>query len=211
LYYDRQLDNAERSVTRALIADSTNSVAAVWYSYLLIADKRSDSAVALIERMRRIDPMGRLLLAQGPHIAIRAGRLDLARDLCRRAVETDSSRFGGCKNTLLEAEGKYAEQLSTCGQSHGCKAIALGKLGQRAEALREARLSDEAVRGRYFRPLTMAQMWAQAGDADKAMEWLAKEERNQGSGLMDLLSSPRLASLRTDVRFQAMARRVGAR
>jgi TolB-like protein len=210
-WYDRRLGDAERVLNRALIVDSTNAAAATWYAYLLLADKRPDSAAALVERMRRIDPLGRLMLSVGTRIAIKAGRLDIARDACRRAVETDSIQFGGCKATLLEAEGKYEQTLAMCATGPGCRAVALGRLGRRDEALREARLAEEALGSKYYRPISMAQMWAQAGDPNKAMEWLEREERNGGSGLMDLLSNSYLAPLRTDARFQAMAKRVGAR
>ena len=51
-------------------------------------------------------------------------------------------------------------------------------------------------------------MWAWAGDLDRAMKWLDREERNEGSSLSYLATVPLLEPLHGDPRFEAMVKRV---
>ena len=206
---DQRFSDADRLFTRVLRADSTSDLGTVWYPFLLLERNLRDSAAALVDRKRRNDPTSRLLLRSGTHVALRAGHPDLAREICQRAVETDSVAFGYCRGDILYAEGKFEEALSYYrGRSHRWTAILLGRLGRSEEARRAAELEEAQHRGRYTRPGPMAEMWARVGDTDRAMAWLEREERNGGAGMMGLANNPEFESLRRDPRFVAMVKRV---
>ena len=93
----------------------------------------------------------------------------------------------------------------------------IGALGHVYAAFQRRELAEQALEElhrlaerRYVSAFDFAIIYAGLGDADKALECLdrASEERSF-SMLLSLKAEPRLDCLRSDPRFQALARHVG--
>jgi TolB-like protein len=207
-FYDRDFAAADRLFREVFAADSTHWAASLYAVYLNWTG-HGDSAAAVLRRLQRNDPLNRFLSRFGTWILIDAGHVAEAGELCRRAIELDSTTYGDCRPFLLMRQGKYEGLLDEFRRrgDHLRVAELLGRMGRHDEAKREARVAEEMIHG-HIRPITVAIAWAWAGDADRAMFWLDREERENGSGLASLAFEPELDPLRKDPRFQAMVKRV---
>ena len=81
--------------------------------------------------------------------------------------------------------------------------------GKREDARRLIdQLRDESKKG-YVSPYHAAVIYAGLGEKDKAFEMLNRAAQERSTMLVYLRKDPRLASLRSDPRFQALLNRVG--
>src|SRR4030095_12753388 len=100
--YERDYAQAESEFRRALAVDTTNAMASSGYAWQLWSLGLSDSALAVINRALRQNPLSSLLLNPAVSISIGAGKMDLASAYCRRYAELGSAG-GGCPAQFLEA------------------------------------------------------------------------------------------------------------
>jgi serine/threonine-protein kinase len=212
-FYDRAVTSADRTFRRVLAQDPSNENA-VTYAWLLLTDGKKDSAAAVIARLAQLDPLNRLLAAGAPMKLASAGRIQAANEACRRATELDSLAFSGCRLDVRYFSGHAEQNLvdPICIEAPWCIPEMLGRLGRTKEAQRGAVNADTRMTGRgYLNPAVPARMWADVGNADSAMAWLARVEHNQGAQLALLTWEPAFASLHRDPRFQALVKRSGLR
>jgi tetratricopeptide (TPR) repeat protein len=87
-----------------------------------------------------------------------------------------------------------------------CMPLVYERLGQRAAA--EAALARAIAAQREFSAYQYAQIYAQWGDAKKALDWLETALRLPDLGLEYLKTDPFLDPLRSQVRFQAIERQL---
>jgi tetratricopeptide (TPR) repeat protein len=80
------------------------------------------------------------------------------------------------------------------------------RLGQRAAA--DAELATAIAAQGVYSSYQYAQIYAQWGDTNKALEWLEKAVRLPDPGLEYLKTDPFLDPLRGQVRFQAIERQL---
>jgi len=90
---------------------------------------------------------------------------------------------------------------------------ALGELyalsDKEPEARRLAQKLQRNSRKEYVAPYWLATIYAALGDKDSAFRLLENALNERSSWILDLKVDPRFASLRADVRFQDLLRRVG--
>jgi DNA-binding winged helix-turn-helix (wHTH) protein/TolB-like protein/cytochrome c-type biogenesis protein CcmH/NrfG len=71
----------------------------------------------------------------------------------------------------------------------------------------------EALKGRagqeYDEPYRMVELYARLGETEQALDWLEKAYQERSSWLLTIKNDPALDSLRSDLRFQELQRRVG--
>ena len=185
---------------------------------------RPDEAVALMERVLRVDPgnlEARIMLAD---FLAHAGRLEeaiahyraIARDEPADATTlyglADVLRRRGDLGGAIEALRK-AYQLS--GEDHGVQALAGARTEKDYEdaeiAVARFRLADlEALaKERYVSPLDVARVSAQAGEREKAFANLQAAMAERSQGLVFLKVDRAWDRIRDDSRFAAIVRRVG--
>jgi tetratricopeptide (TPR) repeat protein len=81
--------------------------------------------------------------------------------------------------------------------------------GKTQEARRVLAQLTQLSKKRYVCPYEMATAYATLGDRDEAIRWLEKGVDVRSICMPDLKTDPRLDSLRSDSRFQRIARLVG--
>jgi len=68
----------------------------------------------------------------------------------------------------------------------------------------------ESSKQRYVAPYSLALIYNSLGDKDIALEWLAKAYEDRSTLLIWIRVEPRLDNLRSDPRFKAVLKRMGA-
>ena len=212
----RNFTTAERGFLRALRLDSTTSAAAV-YADLLQQMGRGDSAVAVIERAARHEPMSSLVAQYAPSLLAGVEKMEPLRTTCSRAVELDSARYTfNCLRMELRVSGQWRTYLATCDSvDHGCRGAALHKLGRDDEAKREATMLDAELRnpaaGKYRDPGLVATWFAQMGDVPRALTQLELALAVDSRYVAHLHDPFFFGDVRSDPRFDAFVRRIGLR
>ena len=216
----RNFAAAERGFMRALRLDSTTS-AAVVYADLLQQMGKGDSAVAVIERVARHEPMSPLVARYAPPVLAGVEQMEPLRASCSHAVELDSARFTfSCLRMELRVSGQWRTYLATCDSvDHGCRGAALHQLGRQDEAKREATMLatmlDAEVRnpvvGRYRDPGLVATWFAQMGEVERTLAQLELALAVDSRYLAHLHDPFFFGEVRSDPKFDAFVKRIGLR
>jgi len=213
LHYDRDWEEAERELRKAIVLNPSNLVSHRWFAYSLSAMGRHEQAVAEIERAREISPQSPVIATAVANVLFLAGRFDDAIAQCRKALELDPG--GVAAHTILrwayERKGMAAEALAAYDQerifagdtptTRAKRAHVLAATGHYAQA-RE--ILDEIIKHRDKQWVTayeIATIYTLLGDAEKAFRWLDQAEREHAVGFTFVRVDPHLESLRPDPRF----------
>lgn len=150
-----------------------------------------------------------------------AGRCPEAEELTNRVLKLKTADreahwlLGLClqqKGDFQGAEARFRFVLSMApADSRALAALGflLGKTGRRQEALTVAGTMNELAQKSRNMPYALAIVYAGLGDRDKAFSALERALEAKDQSIVYLNSSPRLAVLRDDPRFAALARRIG--
>jgi len=220
-YYDWDLHGAEREFQRALDLNPSNAAAHHSYSRLLAALGRVDEALAEIKRSEALDPVSPLLQANTAMILYFGGRYDQAIEQLHRTLELDSSYVVAQWGLGLAYEQKalYAPAITMMEKAAAGSARDanfLGSLGHvyaiagRRRAARQIinELQEQSKRG-YVSSYHVGLVYAGLGEDERAIAWLQKAAHERSTLLVYLRMDPRLATLRSDRRFQALTHQVG--
>jgi len=216
--YDRDYRSAEKEFLRALALDSTNAEASGGYAWQLWALGQTDSALAVLNRALKQNPLSTLLLDPGAWLALSARKMDLAREYCRRFTQLEP-RGEGCEANLLLVEGRYREAAALrermfAGEGEALRlrcglAQALALAGDTVAARRELAQLETKARTRYVDGFWMAVAYAALGDRPHALDWVERAVADHSANAMTIRVDSKLESLRGDPRFEALARRAG--
>jgi len=210
----RDFASAERGFVRALQIDSTTSTAAV-YADLLQQMGKTDSAVAVIRRVARHEPMSPTVARYAPSLLAGVEQMEPLRTSCSHAVEIDSARYTfSCLRMELRVSGQWRTYLATCDSvDHACRGTALHKLGRADESKREAAMLDAELRnasaGRYRDPGLAATSFAQMGDVDRTLAQLELALAANSRYVAHLRDPFSFGEIKADPKFDAFVRRIG--
>ncbi len=213
---ERNFANAERGFLRALSIDSTNASAAI-YADLLQQKGQTDSAVAVVGRAARHEPMSTIIARYAPSLLAGAEQMEPLRASCSHAVELDSARYTfACLRMELRVAGQWRTYLATCDSvDHACRGTALHNLGREDETKREAALLAAEVRnptpGRYRDPGLVATWFARMGDVDRTLAQLELALAVDSRYLAHLHDPFLFGTVRNDPKFVAFDKRIGLR
>ncbi len=211
-WYGRDVVAAERLLAQALRRDSTLADAPLYADVLLVSG-RADSALAVLMRAARLEPMSPLVARSGPAVLTGMQRLEPLRAVCTNAVQVDSAaNTVECLRMELRVAGQWREYLATCEPAeHACQGIALHGMGRPEEARRHAALLEASLRStgaRAVDPGLTASWYARMGEADRALAQLELALSAESRYLAYLHHPYFFAELIGDPRFEAFARRV---
>ena len=218
--YDWNWNGAEAEYRRALELSPNYATLHHSYSQFLFAMQRYDEAVMHILRARDLDPLSIPINAYVGNVFYHARRFDDGVAHCRKALELDPNQpltHWFLSRNLLElkrvpeaiAEAHRASELSNRSPTYvSTEAYTNARAGNRdiAEALlKELKLSASRS---YVSPFDFAVIYIGLGDRPKAFEWLEKAYRERIMKIIEL-EQPIFDPLRSDPRFNTLARRIG--
>ncbi len=219
-WFDWDWAAASESLRRALAFNPNNALAHRWLVDILTIFQRHAEAIAEAQRAENLDPINPLMISGTVVAYTMARQYDHAMEAVTRLLELDpNSPAARSWLGLLQLEqGRQSVALATlkevAGQANGdvrailplayCRAV----LGQREEARRLLRRSEQMVEGRPVLSNQFAAVYAALGERDSAFSWLDRGFRVHDPGVMLLSSDPFFDVLRNDRRFSELLHRM---
>jgi TolB-like protein/DNA-binding winged helix-turn-helix (wHTH) protein/Tfp pilus assembly protein PilF len=211
---------AGRQYRRAVELNPSYPLARVWYAMHLLAWERFEEGSFHAKRAQQLDPASPFVNTWAAAAHGYAGRTEDAFASARRAAELDPTSWEASQilSRLYMIQEAYAaaiaelERARTFNPSEpevlGMLAYAHGRAGQREKAL--ALIGElKRVVAEGETPFPMAWAYAGLGDKDKAFAWLEQCYEERRIRMQWLNVDPLLVPLRSDPRFDDLARRVG--
>jgi tetratricopeptide (TPR) repeat protein len=207
---------AEREFKQAIRLNPNYSTAYYWYSNLLALMGRSSESIAASEKTKELDPFSPLSdmnLARAYHYA---RRYDVAADLFRKMLDKNPNdlRTLYMLGYVYERQGLYQESISSLQKVYEkdklFAAAPLGyvyaRAGRRAEALRILNEIEDKSKYPLVPPQEKAIIYLGLDDKDRAFMLLQEACRDRFATLPLLLIEPFLDGIRSDLRFNELAR-----
>ena len=216
-YYEWDWRAAEQEFRRALQLQPNYADAYFSYSRFLASRRRLDEAIAQLGRAVELDPLSLPLLANRALLDYFAGRYDDAGRRLREILKSDSTDVTSKWGLALVAEqqGRPGEAIAILEPISGSSLNRKASLGHAyavAGRFAQARSVLAALRAAtarsYVPSYYFALVHAGLGERDQALRYLERAYEERSTVLAYLLIDPRLAPLRDDPRFLALARRL---
>ena len=208
---------ADREFERALELNPSSADTCDTYGRVCAGIARYDQAIALLERAADLDPLvHRVDLVT---TLLRAGRTRDAIALAEATMELDAhERVRATLGWAYFLDGRHAEGIASLEQAVGMAPRALMWLAQLGEAYglsgdetraREIlRMLEERSRDSYVPPYYFAYIHTGLGEAERAMDYLARAVDERAGPAYSIKGSFLLAPLRTHPRFQGLLERM---
>lgn len=218
LYFDYDLPKAEQLFRKAIAVDPNAAVAHAWYGNYLTVAKRWDEAEREFREAIRLDPVPRVRRSALAWSLAYSGRYDRAVESYRAAAAYDSSYFATFQwgAIALEGAGLLDETDAALDRALVLSGRNAAVLANRARlyAIRGARdsaraLLTEAMRARVVPPYEVAKVHLALGDTAEAFRWLDRGLESRVHSMVLMRIDPHLAPLRSNPRFEALARKIG--
>jgi len=216
-YYEWDWRAAEQEFRRALDLRPNYADAHFSYSRFLASRRRFDEAIAQLGRAVELDPLSLQLHANRALLDYFAGSYGEAERRLRDVLKSDSTDVLAKWGLALVAEqqGRLDEAIAILepisGTSNNRKS-SLGHsyavAGKVAKARSVLASLHKAAAGSYVPSYWFALVHAGLGERDQALRYLERAYQERSTVLAYVLIDPRLAPLRDDPRFLALARRL---
>ena len=215
-FYEWDWKGAESEFRRAIELNPTYATAHQWYAEFLSAMGRHEEALAEIRRAGEFDPLSLIIHSVEANILYMARQYARAVDQCHKVIDMDPN-FPEVYEYLKRSHdqmGSYADAI-TARQKR--RAI-LGLDATLTPALRaaaSATSSKEYWRNRFEQeveeakteedqPFQFAEILAQGGETEQALDWLERSCRQPDFLTMYIRVVPTLDPLRNNARFGAL-------
>jgi serine/threonine-protein kinase len=219
MYYDWDWPGAEREFRRALTLNPSYATAHEWYGLFLAAMGRFDEARDQEHHAQVLDPLSTAVAGTAAWVLYYAGKDDDAERELRIALRADSNfalgRFylGRIHQSRGRLDSALAAYHSTGPLRDWVPTIAAvghvyGTQGRRQEALATLTRLDSLSRHEYVTAYAVALVHASLGQRDSAFAWLDRGVAERTHWLVWLRRDSRWAPIRSDPRFETLARRL---
>jgi serine/threonine-protein kinase len=221
LLYDWQWKAAEDEFQRALALAPESPDAHQMYSQFLTTVGRNADAVREMERAQELDPLTVARIASLGEVLFLSRRFREAEAQQRRALEMDPNfgfAYWGLGRALhlqrrySEAVAAFQKSIPLSGDSPdepASLAVVYAESGQRQQALAIADSLERRAGRQQISPAVLAMIYGALGERDKAFAYLERSFQQRDFMVTLLDADPEYDSLRSDPRFEALARRVG--
>lgn len=212
---------AEVEFKRALELNPQYANAHHWFGDYLSIQGRHDEALAQAKRALELDPLNLMI---GTWVGLRyylAHRYDGATEQSQNTVDLDPT-FAAAHLVLGESyiqQGKHKEGFGELQKAAGLSGdsplymaqagVSLALAGEKKEALRVIRDLQDISGKRYVSPYGVAQIYATLNDKEQTYKWLESAYRDRAVWMSYLAVDPVFDSIRSEVRFRDLLRRVG--
>jgi serine/threonine-protein kinase len=218
-YFEWDWRGAEREFRRAIELRPNYSDAYFSYGRFLASRRRLDEAIAQLEKALELEPLDYSLQGNRALLDYFAGRYDEAERRLRETLQRDSTDFVARWGLALvdEQKGRYDETIrilereaTTSFNRRSSLGHAYAVAGKTAKARGILAELHRAEATRYVPAYWFAVVHAGLSEKDSAFRYLERAYQERTTVMAYLLVDPRLASLRDDPRFMALARRMGS-
>ena len=211
---------AQRELLRGIELNPSASTARHYYANYLAAMVRMDEATAQAEEAVRLDPVSAAVHSNLSSMMWFAG--DNARSIAqaRRALELNPG-YSRCYEDLgraYEQSGQFDSAIEAFRKGMEIEQHSDGTLsslahtyaiaGRRSEAMKILRRLHRTAKTRFVGAHSLAVIFVALGEIDDAFTWFDKAFDEHSSALPFLRVNPRLAPLRSDLRFAKLLRRI---
>ncbi len=221
-FYDRDWVAAEREFERAIELNPNYAVAHHWYAiFLSTFPGRMPEALAEIRRALELDPTSLIINSWYGRILGVSGQLDQAVEQLKKTVELDPNfnlahyRLGQAyaeKQMYNESIEEFNKVLNlTDGRAMGLMGLgyAYAVAGRRLEAQKALNELLELSKHRYVSEGQIGIIYIALGEKDKAFERLEEAYKVYDLNLMRIKVERRFDPIRSDPRFDELAKRIG--
>ena len=217
-YYEWDWRAAEQEYRRAIELRPNYADAYFSYARFLASRRRIDEAIAQLGQALERDPLSLGLQANRALLDYFAGRYPAADSGLREVLKRDSTDVLAQWGTALVAEqqGRLDDAIAilerVAGSSNNRKSslahvyAVAGKTAKARKILGELHTAEAKS---YVPAYWFALVYAGLGERDQALRYLERAYTERSTVLAYLLIDPRLAQLRTDPRFVALAKQLG--
>jgi len=215
----------EAEFKQALALEPNDATAHAWYAEnIALMGGREQEALVESNRAHQLDPRSPVITYGLGTCLIYARRYDEAIAVCKKLAD-ENPAFALAHNCLSEAywakrmysqsleEYKLGSQIS--GDRDGSEVASAMEQGFRSAgwdgALREGIEVSIAQRktNNFSSAYSIAEMYADLGEKDQALQWLDTALQEHDPGMQALKTDFALDSLRSDLRFSELVRKVG--
>jgi TolB-like protein/DNA-binding winged helix-turn-helix (wHTH) protein/Flp pilus assembly protein TadD len=220
--FDRNWAGAEREFKRALELNGNYAPAHHWYSMYLAVVGRRPQALAEAQKAYELDPLSPVVGANLAKKLQENGQNDKAIDQAKRTleVEPNSAVTHAVLGMVYEDKKMYADAITeykTALQLGGSPGEMRGLLGYVYAATGDLGNAEKMIRelkqlwpGHARAALDLAVTYSGLGQKNEALYWLGKASEKEVGDLIEVGQDPHFAVLRSDQRFQALVKQVGA-
>jgi TolB-like protein/tetratricopeptide (TPR) repeat protein len=216
-YYEWDWRAAELEFKRALELRPNYADAYFSYSRFLASRGRLDEAVAQLGRAVELDPMSTDLPANRALLDYFAGRYDVAGSRLRAILKSDSTNTMAVWGLALvdEQQGSAREAVALL------EGLGPGSLNRKSSLGHAYAVAGDRVRARhvleeltaeattkYVPSYYFALVYAGLGERDQALRYLERAYEERSTVLAYVRLDPRLAPIRNEPRFLALAQRL---
>jgi serine/threonine protein kinase/Tfp pilus assembly protein PilF len=219
--HDWQWQKAQTEFERSLALNPAHPTASHWYAEYLMTMGRHEAAIARIINSQELDPLSLIISVAIGRDFYMARRYDDALEQLQRTVDLDPNYpvTYWVLNLLLRKMGRY--ELAIAEGEKGVKlsggspllnaalAQTFATAGERNKAIQILDDLTNLSKQKYVAPYFFAGIHVGLGEDDRAIEYLEKSYEEHSHWLIYLHLDPSMDSLRSNTRFQDLARRVG--
>ncbi len=223
LQYDWDWKGAEHEFRRAIELDPSDPLGHCLYGWMLISQGQFARAESEMRRGLDLEPLDGFNLMEVGLVHYFARQNDQAIEQERRAIGVDPTLYWshmalGWANEQRGELSSAAQELTEANRlSFEETSQVIGSLGhvyalsgQRAQAQNSIETLQRLAKHKYISPYDFAVVYAGLGDQENALLWLEKAYDDRCGWLaLWLKVDPRFDSLRTNLRFQKLLRRIG--
>jgi TolB-like protein/Tfp pilus assembly protein PilF len=222
LSYDRDWAGSEEEFQRAMELDPSNADAHQGFAMHLAARGHFDDATAEITRAQNLDPFSPIVNMDRARVLFYERKYDQAKRQLQAGLNLEPN-FPGTHWMLVkiyEGQGDYEEAFAEECKANGVVAENPGFLAQVQEihsrfgwkSARQkvlSRMLDARSKGRFATAYDLAEASMVLGHREQALSWLQKAADEHHSQVIFVSVDPRFDALRSDPKFQNLARDVG--
>ena len=214
-WFDRNWTAAEREYRLAIELNPSYANGHHWYGCFLGHMQRLDESLTELKRALELDPLSAIINTNLGDYLYYARRYEEAIEQYKKTLEIFPNwrQVPPLLGSAYLKKGMIEEALTTLEESGSFRLIfAYMASGRRNDALSEAHKRLENWKNqslqRHIRPDYLAYVYLSIGEIDKAFESLEKGYQERYPTLLDFISDPLIDSMRKDVRFKELMKKM---
>jgi serine/threonine protein kinase/tetratricopeptide (TPR) repeat protein len=219
--HDWDWEGLEEDFQRAIELNPAEAIVYYWFGEFLMSKGRPDEAIAVTQKAHEIDPLSPVIGASLAMILYLARRYGDAAAIVQQTRELNPEHFltylrmGYVRVQQRRYDDAIREmqiavtRADRSTETLGALAVAFAAAGKMEQAQPLLDELESPSCKRYVLPYNVAKIYAAAGNAEKAFDWLETAYKEGNPDLIELNSEPLFEAIRVEPPFLDLMRRVG--